>query len=123
MTAGSYAWIGYHLIHAESLTPTLCLFKNMTGIPCPSCGVTRSVLLIMQGEFIQAVLMNPLGIIAVALLIILPTWMAIDLIQKKQSLLRVYTHAETFIKTNKSIYIPLIALVALNWIWNITKGL
>jgi hypothetical protein len=77
----------------------------------------------MQGEFIQALWMNPLGMIAVTMLIIFPVWMVSDLSQKKESLLTAYTRAETLIRTKKIIYIPLITLVAINWIWNITKGL
>jgi hypothetical protein len=125
MTLGSFVWIGYHLIHAESLysSSTLCLFKNVTGIPCPSCGVTRSVFMVIQGEWMQALMLNPLGFIALLFLVVSPGWMIADFILKKESLFQSYLKTEQLIRNNKRIYIPLIALVAINWIWNITKGL
>jgi len=38
----------------------LCLFKFVTRIPCPSCGVTRGVLQLLHGHFINTWLYNPL---------------------------------------------------------------
>jgi Protein of unknown function (DUF2752) len=124
LTIGSYVWIGYHLSHTESQpTGTLCLFKTATGIPCPSCGITRSLLLILQGDVSGAFWINPLGILAAMLLIIIPAWVIVDLSRKKYLMLLVYKRSEEIIRSKKFVYIPLIALVALNWIWNISKGI
>lgn len=38
----------------------LCLFKRLTGIPCPTCGFTRGALNLLQGQLVQAWLCNPL---------------------------------------------------------------
>lgn len=38
-----------------------CLFKQRFGFPCPTCGVTRSVLLALHGNFRQAFEINPAG--------------------------------------------------------------
>jgi len=123
LALGSYVWIGYHLHTHSQDADTLCLFKSATGIPCPSCGITRSVLLLAQGEVMQAVWINPLGILAALLLIIIPVWIGVDLARNKLSLLAVYNRGEELIRSHKLIYIPLIMLVMLNWIWNISKGL
>lgn len=123
LTFGSYVWIGYHLHTHGQVAGTLCLFKSATGFPCPSCGITRSVLLLAQGDVAQALWINPLGIIAAILLIIIPAWIMADLIRNKFSLRSVYYRGEELIRSYKLIYIPLIALVIINWIWNITKGL
>ena len=42
-----------------SLAPS-CFFKTITGIPCPTCGATRSVVYLASGEISAAILMNPL---------------------------------------------------------------
>jgi Protein of unknown function (DUF2752) len=42
-----------------SLAPS-CFFKTITGIPCPTCGATRSVVYLASGEIAAAILMNPL---------------------------------------------------------------
>jgi len=41
-----------------------CLFRKITGLPCPSCGVTRTLLLLGQGEIFQAFSLSPLFTLA-----------------------------------------------------------
>jgi uncharacterized membrane protein YgdD (TMEM256/DUF423 family) len=38
-----------------------CSFKQMFGIPCPNCGMTRSVLLTLRGHLGDAFTLNPAG--------------------------------------------------------------
>jgi hypothetical protein len=38
----------------------LCLFKHLTGVPCPTCGLTRGGVSLLKGRFVQAWLFNPL---------------------------------------------------------------
>jgi hypothetical protein len=38
----------------------LCLFKRLTGVPCPTCGFTRGMLSLAGGHPIRAWLFNPL---------------------------------------------------------------
>ena len=54
-----------------STGPSLCLFRNITGLPCPFCGSTRSVGHILQGEFSAALYSNPLGYFGLGFLIVL----------------------------------------------------
>lgn len=37
-----------------------CPINRVLGVPCPSCGTTRAVLLLLEGRILDAVLMNPL---------------------------------------------------------------
>ena len=37
-----------------------CVFKGLTGIPCPTCGSTRSVVHLARGDILSALTMNPL---------------------------------------------------------------
>ncbi len=39
----------------------LCLFHWMTGFDCPGCGLTRSILSLSQGNWIDAIRFNALG--------------------------------------------------------------
>lgn len=48
--------------------PSLCMFRNLTGLPCPFCGTTRSVGNLLLGDFQGALSMNPLGYLSVGLL-------------------------------------------------------
>jgi len=36
-----------------------CLFRNITGHPCPSCGSTRIVLGFLEGDGLQVARLNP----------------------------------------------------------------
>ncbi len=53
---GASAWLG----HVSGQYPVLCLFKRVFGVPCPSCGTTRAVLALINGQLWMAVRMNPL---------------------------------------------------------------
>lgn len=42
-----------------------CSFRQHYGLPCPTCGMTRSVVLTVQGQLESAWLLNPAGAILV----------------------------------------------------------
>jgi len=46
----------------------LCVFRNITGMPCPFCGGTRSVGSILRGDLGEAWNFNPLGFAAILIL-------------------------------------------------------
>jgi hypothetical protein len=119
-----YIWllINFNNVVVHSGELGVCLFKKMTSIPCPSCGSTRSVLSILNGDLATAIYWNPFGLIIMAILIISPFWLIYDVLLKRDTLFRVYNRTEIILK-RKWIALPLILLVILNWIWNIYKGL
>jgi hypothetical protein len=39
----------------------ICPFLTITGLPCPFCGLTRSLLSLLQGELLKAFWYHPLG--------------------------------------------------------------
>ena len=51
------------LARGEDLStgPTLCPFRLVTGLPCPFCGMTRSLLALGQGDLGVSVRLHPLG--------------------------------------------------------------
>ena len=48
-----------------------CWFHSATGLPCPGCGLTRSVLAIGSGDFVAAWHFNPFGYLVYAILVVL----------------------------------------------------
>jgi hypothetical protein len=97
---------------------TFCLFKNITGIPCPACGTTRATLLLFHGEFINSILINPFGILTNLLILSSIVWMIRDIIKNNDTFL-------PFLKRDWDyrIKILLMLIVLTNWIWNIVKGI
>jgi hypothetical protein len=100
----------------------VCIFKHVTNIPCPSCGSTRSLLSLLKGNIFEAFYWNPIGIILAFLLVIIPVWILLDFLKRKNSLFLCYKKAEVFLR-KREVAIPAILLVASNWVWNIFKGL
>lgn len=43
-----------------------CAFKEAFGVPCPTCGMTRSLLLSLHGQITEALSLNPGGPLLVA---------------------------------------------------------
>lgn len=119
-----YSWLYYGISRnlAENKSVEVCLIKHVTSIPCPSCGSTRSVISLTTGHFIEALKINPIGIIVAAIMILAPLWIMLDIATSRSTLFDFYQKTE--IRLKKPQYaIPLILLVIINWIWNITKGL
>jgi hypothetical protein len=113
-------WFSHQSMHSHKFTP--CLFKNATGIACPACGSTRSVLLLSHGNITDAILMNPIGLFMAVIMLIAPFWLLYDIILKKDTLYNSYKKGESII-TIKWVAITLIILILINWAWNIQKGL
>lgn len=53
-------WIVLYLIVGNLLFGTFCPMVLLTGLPCPGCGVTRALLLVLQLRFVEAWNMHPL---------------------------------------------------------------
>jgi hypothetical protein len=116
--ATGYVWLfvsSYYHFHIES-----CLFHKITHIPCPSCGSTRSVFALLNGEFASAFYYNPLGYLILLLMITLPVWVVYDHILGKESFIRSYKNIESLFK-KYYIAIPSILLILGNWVWNFFK--
>ncbi len=55
----------------------LCLLHRVTGVPCPGCGLTRSVASVAHLEFGRAVAMHPFGFFFFALFLLLTLYAAL----------------------------------------------
>jgi len=119
-----YLWIGWVYFNIESNREPLvgCLIKSVTGLPCPSCGTTRSVIHLVSGDFIGSLKTNPLGVISFTALLFVPFWALWDISMGQIGLIRLYRKAEILFR-KPVVFIPFIALMLLNWVWGISKGL
>lgn len=100
---------------------SLCMFHNVTGIPCPSCGTTRGMMQLIHGQFTEALRMNALCYVQAFFLLILPVLLVIDLIGNKRTLLYAYNRAIQIINRPWIAFI-LGVLLLVNWIYLIYAG-
>ena len=119
-----YTWLYFSITKniTENKSVEICFIKHLTNIPCPSCGSTRSIISLTKGDFIGALNINPIGYLVALIMLVAPVWVLADTIMNKNTLFDLFQKIETLLK-RPMIAIPLILLVIINWIWNITKGL
>lgn len=118
-----YSWLFFSLHHQiQSNESTVCFFKKVTDIPCPSCGTTRAILEIAKGRFLDSILLNPFGILVALIMLVCPIWIMFDYTFKKDTFYKFYKKTELFL-SKRIIAILMIILIIANWIWNINKNL
>jgi len=96
-----------------------CLFLRLTGIPCPSCGLTTSVAHAARLHFYQSVVTQPFGLIVfISAVVGIP--LSIYFIHRRVP----WSKLNRFRGRNLMIYL-LIALFILSWLYKIAamKGL
>ena len=95
----------------------ICYFHEITGIPCPTCGVTRSGLALFAGDLKTAFLSNPLFYI---LGLVMVTWMIASLLfevlPKKRFHFELAGWEKAFLR------ILFITAVLVNWYYLIWSG-
>ena len=108
----SVAWLGLGLPWPH------CPFLTLTGHPCLTCGATRGTLQFLQGHFLAALRWNPLVFIGLCALIIFDLYAAAVLIMRWPRLRLVgLTNKE-----RRLIRWGTIAVLALNWIYLLTRS-
>ncbi len=124
-TAASVAglcWVFLHLHYPQKMfSLPVCIFRNITGLPCPSCGSTHSVLCLLKFDIAGAVAENPIGLILTPLIFILPPWLTIDFVSGRNSFYKFYLSAESFVR-KPWVATCLIGALTANWIWSICKN-
>ena len=95
-----------------STGPSLCMFRNVTGLTCPFCGTTRSVGNILIGNYNVALNMNPLGYFSLAFLIVL--FISPLTIKRSSS----YVAKKWWSITQRNQIFTIIALLSVAWMLN-----
>lgn len=118
-----YGWLFFNFNTGQANSNfTACPVKKITTLPCPSCGTTRSMLFILEGNFTNSILTNPFGIITFTGLLVLPFWLLLDVVRGNHSFYVFFLEAERVLQKKLWAIIGILIVLA-NWIWNIYKGL
>ena len=120
VTAGIVVVAGglYVLLHPLLLVHLPCLFKSLTGVPCPGCGTVRSLQLLLHGDVMGSVLTNPLGLL-LSLLVVAAAILVLRDARKDDDLLYRLMHR----RWPPLALVVVVLLTLANWLWNISKGL
>jgi uncharacterized protein DUF2752 len=104
------------LLHLDHLGFPVCLFKAMTGLPCPACGTTRALGRLFALDLKGAFAMNPL---ATASALVLVPWAIADLV-----LLTRGRALEADVAPRLGVFLRVAAVVAVvvNWAWLVVSG-
>ncbi len=119
-----YTWLylNYTFFQHSNDFHTACLFKNVTSLPCPSCGITRAILVLLNGDFLGSISINPLGFVMFLILSLTPIIVITDWIKKGNLVTKIYNQTN-ILMSHKKIAFPFFTLIIMNWIWNIFKHL
>lgn len=110
--AAGAAWL------ALGLPSPRCPFLAITGLPCVTCGSTRSVIALLHGDFLPALRWNPLAFVVLCGLLAFDLYATIVLIGRTVRLRIVDWTA----RERNVTRIVVVGLVALNWIYLLAHG-
>lgn len=95
-----------------------CPFKAVTGLPCPGCGGLRVFELLTRGEVARALWTNPLSVAVVVFFVVSGVWLFVDIVRGERTWLDFWRRPWP-----RWAVVVAVAVLLLNWGWNIFKGL
>ena len=104
------------LLHLDRFPLTLCAFKAITGLPCPTCGSTRVLGRVAALDLAGAVAMNPLAAAAGFVLVLWGIGDAVLLPRGEALTLDAEPKLSTLLRVGA------VAAVLANWAWLIVAG-
>ncbi len=92
----------------------LCTFRRVTGIPCPTCGMTTSFVFLTHFQILDGFYASPLGTLVFIFSFLCVIYLFLTIIFKLPKIKIVMSRKE------KSIFmIVLVLSLILNWIYNL----
>jgi hypothetical protein len=94
-----------------------CVFHDLTGLPCLTCGMTRSTIAFLHLDFLTALRWNPLVFSALCALSIFNIYAFVVLVARRPRL-RI---ADLNAAQKKFIRVGVVTLLAVNWIYLLSQ--
>ena len=108
--------LGFALWLAARLPMPPCVFHTLTGLPCITCGATRSAFQFLHGHFVASLVFNPLAFITFCSVTIFDLYAVAVLITRAPRFRLInFTDAEKLLVRGGGI-----ALLAGNWLYLLT---
>lgn len=121
-----FIWIAIHLSSEASTSVTaipVCIIQSATGVACPSCGTTRSIIGLLGGDPMIFLRHNPLfALIVLSCMLMGPFLIFRDFITGSNGFNNAYRRLISWIE-KPMIRNSLIFVVLLNWLRLIYNGI
>lgn len=115
-----WIWVFSHVENHQNTT--LCYMQWLFHFPCPTCGITRSIIALTKGNISLSFYEHPLGIPAAIAMVIFPLWIISDWMQRRASFEQ-FTLSFFNTLQKKKYMVPFAGIFLCCWIWNIYKHL
>lgn len=76
--------ISLFIIIINSKFGKICPLRMLIGIPCPTCGTTRAVGLLLKGKITEAAMVNPIWIFLLVIIVMVFFYRYVEMAQKKK---------------------------------------
>ena len=104
------------LLRLDRIPLTFCVFKGLTGLPCPTCGSTRALGLLFARDFAGALRMNPFTTVVAS---VVAAWAVADLILLPR---RRALGLEVSSRLGFALRVGALALFLANWVYLVAAG-
>ena len=116
----SFIALGYsYFILSNSFTQISflkCIFKCITGYPCPGCGMGRATIALINGDILLSLSYNILCIPFSTAIIIILIWLSLDLVRHKNTFFKFVSD-----NVNNTYNYILITTLIINWTINMIR--
>ncbi len=109
---GAAIWLNLHLPLPQ------CGFHVLTGLPCPTCGLTRATRQLLHGNVAGAFHFNPLGVCVAGALVLFDIYAAVVLALRLPRL----RFDDISPVAARRIRIATVSVILINWAWLIAAG-
>lgn len=90
-----------------------CVFHDLTGLPCLTCGATRSTIAFLHGNFVRAWLWNPIAFLALCGIALFDLYALSVLVMRARRLRIIFSNE----RAKRFTRFFVITALALNWIY------
>lgn len=106
---------GLACIHLSGAS--ICLFHRLTGVPCMTCGATRATAMLLQGDVLGAVRLQPLATLGGVIVgLAFAVYSAVLIVGRRVVRVRLEPHE------GRVLWMTLLMLAVLNWIYLVRSG-
>jgi hypothetical protein len=111
LAAAAVGWLRF-----DRIPLTFCVFKGLTGLPCPTCGSTRTLGRLFALDFAGALAMNPFTTLVA---VVVGAWALADLalLPRKKAL-----GLEISPRLGFALRVAALVLLLVNWLYLVAAG-